>query len=42
MAKFKAVVPVSDENTNALPVKSLDSAIAFYETIFGFSVPARR
>src|SRR5262245_51513960 len=41
MARFKAVVPVSDENTNALPVKNLDSAIAFYESVFGFSVARR-
>ena len=41
MAQFKAVVPVSDEDTNALPVKNLGAAIAFYESILGFSVIGR-
>jgi hypothetical protein len=31
MAQLRAVCPVSDEDTNALPVKDLGPAIAFYE-----------
>jgi hypothetical protein len=37
MAQLKAVCPVSDEDTNALPVKDLGPAIAFYESVLGFS-----
>jgi len=35
---FKAVFPISNEDTNSLPVKELDPAIRFYETVMGFSV----
>jgi catechol 2,3-dioxygenase-like lactoylglutathione lyase family enzyme len=38
MTKLKAVVPVSEEDTNALPVKDLEAAIRFYEAVLGFSV----
>jgi hypothetical protein len=41
MIHFKGVYPISNEDTNALPVKELGSAIAFYETVLGFSVIAR-
>jgi lactoylglutathione lyase len=41
MAKLKAVCPVSDEDTNTLPVKELEAAIAFYETVLGFSMVSR-
>jgi catechol 2,3-dioxygenase-like lactoylglutathione lyase family enzyme len=41
MAKLKAVSPVSDEDTDALPVKDLAAAICFYETVLGFSVLSR-
>lgn len=33
--------PVSDEDTNALPVKDLKQAIAFYEMVLRFSVVER-
>lgn len=38
MTKLKKVCPVSDENTDALPVKDLAAAIRFYEAVLGFSV----
>jgi lactoylglutathione lyase len=41
MARLIAVYPVSDEDTMALPVKALDTAIAFYQTVLGFSVVRR-
>ena len=41
MAKLTSVGPVSDEDTNALPVKNLAGAIAFYENVLGFSVVSR-
>jgi catechol 2,3-dioxygenase-like lactoylglutathione lyase family enzyme len=41
MAHLGAVGPISDEDTNALPVKDIGPAVAFYETILGFSVVSR-
>ena len=41
MAQLKAVCPVSDEDTNALPVKDLGPAITFYEAVLGFSAVSR-
>jgi catechol 2,3-dioxygenase-like lactoylglutathione lyase family enzyme len=41
MAQIKAVYPVSHEDTNALPVKNLGPAIAFYEAVLGFSAVSR-
>src|SRR4051794_29626917 len=41
MAQLKAVYPVSEEDTNALPVKDLGPAIAFYEAVLGFSAAGR-
>src|SRR3954470_12292427 len=41
MAQLKAVYPVSEEDTNALPVKDLGPAIAFYESVLGFSAAGR-
>lgn len=41
MARLIAVYPTSDEDTNALPVKALDPAIAFYQRVLGFSVARR-
>jgi catechol 2,3-dioxygenase-like lactoylglutathione lyase family enzyme len=38
MAQLKAVCPVSDEDTDALPVKDLGAAIRFYRDVLGFSV----
>lgn len=41
MAKIKSVAPISDEDANALPVQDIGPAIAFYETILGFSLVSR-
>lgn len=41
MNVFKAVFPISNEDINALPVKELDGAIAFYETVLGFEIVTR-
>lgn len=38
MAKLEAVYPISDEKTEALPVRNLDAAITFYTTVLGFTV----
>jgi catechol 2,3-dioxygenase-like lactoylglutathione lyase family enzyme len=40
MTRFKAVYPISNEDTKALPVKELGPAIAFYKNVLGFSVVA--
>jgi catechol 2,3-dioxygenase-like lactoylglutathione lyase family enzyme len=41
MPELIAVYPISNEDTTALPVKTLDQAIAFYKNILGFSVVRR-
>jgi lactoylglutathione lyase len=41
MAQLQAVAPISNENVNALPVKDLGPAIAFYEAVLGFTVVSR-
>jgi hypothetical protein len=41
MAKLTSVGPVSDEDTNALPVRNLGGAITFFEKVLGFSVASR-
>jgi hypothetical protein len=38
MAHLKAVYPISGEDLNALPVKEIGPAVAYYETVLGFSV----
>jgi lactoylglutathione lyase len=38
MTRFKDVYPIKNEDTNALPVKELGPAIAFYERVLGFRV----
>jgi lactoylglutathione lyase len=38
MTQFKAVYPISNEDTNALPVKEIGPAVAFYQSVLGFSV----
>jgi hypothetical protein len=38
MAHLKALSPVSDEDTDALPVKDLWAAIRFYQDVLAFSV----
>jgi lactoylglutathione lyase len=41
MAQLQAVGPISDEDTNALPVQAIGPAVAFYEAVLGFSVIRR-
>lgn len=41
MKQFNGVFPISNEDTNALPVKDFDAAITFYETVMGFTVITR-
>jgi catechol 2,3-dioxygenase-like lactoylglutathione lyase family enzyme len=38
MAELQSVCPVSDENIDALPVKDIADAVAFYKEMLGFSV----
>ncbi len=38
MTHFNAVYPISEEDTNALPVKEIVPAIEFYTSVLGFSV----
>src|SRR5712691_9556875 len=41
MAQLQAVGPISDEDTNALPVQDIGPAVAFYAAVLGFSVVSR-
>ena len=41
MRQFKGIYPISGEDLNALPVKEIGPAVAFYETVLAFSVVAR-
>jgi catechol 2,3-dioxygenase-like lactoylglutathione lyase family enzyme len=41
MAKLQSVAPVSNEDTGALPVKELGPAVAFYESVMGFTTLER-
>lgn len=41
MARLTAVGPISGEDTNALPVKDVGPAVAFYETMLGFTAVRR-
>ena len=41
MARLTAVGPVSGEDTDALPVKEIGPAVAFYETVLGFTAVRR-
>jgi lactoylglutathione lyase len=41
MAQLKGVYPISGEDLNALPVKEIEPAVAYYETVLGFSVVSR-
>jgi hypothetical protein len=38
MAQLKGVYPISGEDLNALPVKEIGPAVAYYEAVLGFSV----
>jgi catechol 2,3-dioxygenase-like lactoylglutathione lyase family enzyme len=40
MAKLKGVYPISGEDVSALPVKEIAPAVAFYQSVLGFSVVA--
>jgi lactoylglutathione lyase len=41
MARLIAAGPISDEDLAALPVKALEPAIGFYETVLGFTLVRR-
>jgi len=41
MTRFLAAYPISDEDLTALPVRTLDAAIAFHERVLGFTVAQR-
>jgi lactoylglutathione lyase len=41
MAKLESVSPISNEDTRALPVKELRAAIAYYESVIGFTAITR-
>lgn len=41
MAKLKSVSPISNEDADALPVKELGRAVAYYESVMGFTVISR-
>jgi lactoylglutathione lyase len=41
MAKLKSVYPISGEDLNALPVKEIGPAVAYYEAVLGFSIVSR-
>jgi predicted enzyme related to lactoylglutathione lyase len=38
MTQFTSVHPISNEDTNALPVREIGPAVAFYQNVLGFSV----
>ena len=40
MKQFNAVHPISGEDLSALPVKAIGPAVAFYQSVLGFSVVA--
>ncbi len=41
MTRYQAVHPISDEDVDALPVRDLGPAIAFYEQVLGFRLATR-
>jgi len=41
MTRLLAVYPIADEDPTALPVRSLDGAITFHESVLGFTLLAR-
>ena len=41
MAKLKTVSPISNEDVNALPIRELNSAIAYYQSVLGFTLISR-
>jgi hypothetical protein len=38
MKQFNGVYPISGEDLSALPVKAIGPAVAFYQSVLGFSV----
>ena len=40
MKQFSGVYPISGEDLSALPVKAIGPAVAFYQSVLGFSVMA--
>ena len=40
MKQFNAVYPISGEDLSALPVKAIGPAVAFYQSVLGFSAVA--
>ena len=38
MPQFNAVYPISDDDPNALPVRDIEGAVAFFTSTLGFSV----
>ena len=40
MKQLNAVYPISGEDLSALPVKAIGPAVAFYQSVLGFSVVA--
>jgi hypothetical protein len=40
MMQLRAVYPISGEDLTALPVKAIGPAVAFYQSVLGFSVVA--
>ena len=40
MTQFNGVYPISGEDLSALPVKAIGQAVAFYQSVLGFSVVA--
>ena len=40
MKQFNAVYPISGEDLSALPVQAIGPAVAFYQSVLGFSVVA--
>ena len=38
MSRLKAVYPIGNENIQALPVREMGPAVAFYQAVLGFSL----
>lgn len=41
MPRLLSISPISNEDTNALPIKELDPAIVFYQSMLGFTLTRR-
>ena len=40
MKQFNGVYPISGEDLSALPVKAIAPAVAFYQSVLGFTLVA--